>query len=70
MNQRKNSQSVIAEMLKQTLIALRRVRAQVAVSQMRAAAQARGIDGMTKSEIESEIQLARRGRKKQKSVKK
>lgn len=51
-------------------IVLRRVRAQVGVSQMRASAQERGIAGMTKSEIESEIQLARQGRKKQKSVKK
>ena len=51
------------ETLEQTLAALRRARAQVAVSQLRAAAQARGSDKMKPSEIDEEIRSARRGRK-------
>lgn len=50
--------------LEQTLTALRRARAQVAVSQLRAAAQARGIDKMTRTEINAEIKSARRSRKR------
>jgi antitoxin (DNA-binding transcriptional repressor) of toxin-antitoxin stability system len=45
--------------LERTLTALRRARAQVAVSQMRASAQARGVDRMTAPEIEAEIAAAR-----------
>ncbi len=55
---------VTDESLEQTLTALRRARAQVAVSQLRAAAQARGIDKMTKTEINAEIRSVRRSRKK------
>ena len=55
---------VTDETLEQTLIALRRARAQVAVSQLRAAAQAQGTDKLTPAEIETEIKLTRRGRKK------
>ncbi len=50
--------------LEQTLTALRRARAQVAVSQLRAAAQARGTDKLTRAEINAEIKSARRSRKK------
>jgi len=49
--------------LEQTLVALRRARAQVAVSQMRATAQARGLDRLTAEEIDAEVQAARRSRK-------
>ena len=52
------------ETLEQTLTALRRARAQVAVSQMRAAAQARGMDKLSPAEIDAEIRSARRSRKK------
>jgi antitoxin (DNA-binding transcriptional repressor) of toxin-antitoxin stability system len=55
---------VTDETLEQTLIALRRARAQVAVSQMRLAAQRRGADKLTPAEIEAEIKLTRRARKK------
>jgi prevent-host-death family protein len=50
--------------LEQTLTALRRARAQVAVSQLRAAAQTRGADKMTMREIDAEIKAARRERRK------
>lgn len=50
--------------LEQTLTALRRARAQVAVSQLRAAAQARGADKMSMREIDAEIKAARRERRK------
>jgi len=49
--------------LEQTLVALRRARAQVAVSQMRATAQARGLDRLTAEEIDAEVQATRRSRK-------
>jgi len=52
------------ETLEQTLTALRRARAQVAVSQLRATAQARGTAKMTMAEINAEIKSARRNRKK------
>src|SRR5262245_26578935 len=55
---------VTDETLEQTLVALRRARAQVAVSQMRTAAQIHGKDKLTSAEIESEIKATRRGRKK------
>ena len=51
------------ETLEQTLTALRRARAQVAVSQLRATAQARGTAKMTMAEIDAEIKAARRSRK-------
>jgi len=50
--------------LEQTLTALRRARAQVAVSLLRAAAQARGADKMSMREIDAEIKAARRERRK------
>jgi antitoxin (DNA-binding transcriptional repressor) of toxin-antitoxin stability system len=50
--------------LEQTLTALRRARAQVAVSQLRASAQARGADKMTAREIDAEIKAARKDRRK------
>ncbi|HKZ83899.1 MAG TPA: type II toxin-antitoxin system prevent-host-death family antitoxin [Anaerolineae bacterium] len=50
--------------LEQTLTALRRARAQVAASQLRAAAQARGTDKMSMREIDAEIKAARRERRK------
>jgi len=55
---------VTDETLEQMLTALRRAQAQVAVSQLRAAAQARGAGKMTMAEIDAEIKLARRSRKK------
>ncbi len=50
--------------LEQTLAALRRARAQVAVSQLRASAPARGVSKLTMTEIDAEIKSARRGRGK------
>lgn len=50
--------------LEQTLTALRRARAQVAVSQLRASAQARGADKMATAEIDAEIKAARKARRK------
>jgi antitoxin (DNA-binding transcriptional repressor) of toxin-antitoxin stability system len=49
--------------LEQTLTALRRARAQVAVSQLRAAAQASGADALSPDEIDAEIQAARQARR-------
>ena len=48
--------------LEHTLTAIRRVRAQMAVSEMRRVAQARGLDQLSEEEIEAEIQAARRER--------
>ncbi|MGH2593034.1 MAG: hypothetical protein ACRDGG_05930 [Anaerolineae bacterium] len=48
----------------QKLKKLRRTRAQAAVSQLRADAQARGVDEMTMVEIDIEIRSARRSREK------
>lgn len=50
--------------LEQTVIALRRARAQMAVSQLRAAAQASGKANLSAKDIEAEIRAARRSRKK------
>ena len=50
--------------LEATLIALRRARAQVAVSRMRASAQARGQSRLKSSEIETEIAAVRQQRGK------
>lgn len=55
---------VTDETLEQTLTALRRARAQVAVSQLRASAQARGADNMATAEIDAEIRAARKARRK------
>ncbi|HEY4690139.1 MAG TPA: type II toxin-antitoxin system prevent-host-death family antitoxin [Anaerolineae bacterium] len=49
--------------LEQTLTALRRARAQVAVSQLRAKAQARGTHKLTMTAINAEIKSTRRSRK-------
>ena len=45
--------------LEQTLTALRRARAQVAVSQLRSRAKARGLDKMAQREIDTEIGMSR-----------
>jgi prevent-host-death family protein len=45
-----------------TVVALRRARAQVAVSRMRSGARASGADRMSDAEIEAEIKGARRAR--------
>lgn len=50
--------------LEQTLTAMRRARAQVAVSQLRTTAQARGTDKMSMREIDAEIKAARRERRR------
>src|SRR3990172_6749742 len=50
--------------LEQTLTALRRARAQVAGSQLRASAHARGADKMATAEIDAEIKAARKARRK------
>lgn len=42
--------------------ALRRARAQIALSNMRHSAQEAGLDGMTQKEIETEIRAARKAR--------
>jgi antitoxin (DNA-binding transcriptional repressor) of toxin-antitoxin stability system len=55
---------VTDETLEQTLTALRRARAQVAVSQLRASAQARGVDKMTSTQIDAEIRSARKARRR------
>jgi len=55
---------VTDETLEQTLTALRRARAQVAVSQLRASAQARGADKMATAEIDVEIKAARKARRR------
>ena len=49
--------------LEQTLTALRRARAQVAVSQMRAASQSSGRARLSLDEINAEIKAARQARK-------
>lgn len=46
------------------LSALRRARAQIAVSSMRRSAQEAGLDGMTAAEVEEEIKAARRARRR------
>lgn len=48
--------------LEKTLASLRRARAQVAVSELRAAAQEGGRDQTTPGEIDAEIQAARKAR--------
>ena len=48
--------------VEKTLAMLRRVRAQVAVSQMRETAAARGADQMTSDEIDEEVRQARQER--------
>ena len=50
------------EDLDSTVVALRRARAQVAVSRMRSSARKTGADRMSDSEIEAEIKGARRAR--------
>jgi antitoxin (DNA-binding transcriptional repressor) of toxin-antitoxin stability system len=55
---------VTHETLEQTLAALRRARAQVAVSQLRASARARGASKMTSTQIDAEIKAARKARRK------
>ena len=50
--------------LEATLIALRRARAQVAVSRLRASAEARGLSRLTSSAIEAEIAATRKRRGK------
>ena len=50
---------VEAEELEETLLALRRARAQMAVSRMRRTAAATGTDRLSETEIEQEIQQAR-----------
>ena len=49
--------------LEPTLFALRRARAQLAVSRVRASAHARGLDRLTPREIDAEIAAVRRLRK-------
>ncbi len=49
--------------LEQTLTALRRARAQLAVSRLRAAAQTSGADVLSPNEIDAEIRAARQARK-------
>ncbi len=48
----------------ETLIALRRARAQMAVSHMRQSAAAQGLDQMTMDEIDEEIRRARQERQR------
>jgi antitoxin (DNA-binding transcriptional repressor) of toxin-antitoxin stability system len=55
--------SVDEATLEQSLTALRRSRAQVAVSQLRAKAQASGTDKLSLDEINAEIQAMRKARK-------
>jgi prevent-host-death family protein len=50
--------SVEAEELEETLLALRRARAQLSVSRMRRAAASAGVDRLTEADIEQEIQQA------------
>lgn len=58
--------AIIAEVgeedVEATLAALRRARAQAAVSRLRAAAQEQGLDSMTAQEIDAEIAAARAAR--------
>jgi len=49
--------------LEQTLAAFRRARAQMAVTRMRAAAQASGLDKLSMNEIDIEIRAARKARR-------
>ena len=46
--------------VEETLAAVRRARAQVAVSRLRETASARGLDRLSEDEIEAEIQASRR----------
>jgi antitoxin (DNA-binding transcriptional repressor) of toxin-antitoxin stability system len=55
--------SVDEATLEQSLTALRRSRAQVAVSQLRAQSQVSGTDTLSPDEIDAEIQAARKARK-------
>jgi antitoxin (DNA-binding transcriptional repressor) of toxin-antitoxin stability system len=48
--------------LEQALLAVRRARAQLAVSAMREASQATGLDRLTEGEVEAEIRSAREER--------
>ena len=52
----------VQEDLERTLTAVRRARAQMAVSEMRRVAQGRGLDRLSAAEIEAEIGAARRER--------
>lgn len=54
--------SVNSATLEQMLTAVRRARAQVAVSQLRAAAQASGVSNLSQDEIDAEIGAARKAR--------
>ncbi len=54
--------SVSDSTLEQTLVAFRQARAQAAVSQIRATAQARGLAKLSNDEIDAEIQSSRRSR--------
>lgn len=49
--------------LEETLTALRRARAQVALSELRARAEARGLSNLSPQEIDAEIKAARRDRR-------
>ena len=49
--------------LEQTLTAIRQARAQMAVSKLRAAVQASGMDKLSPDEIDAEIRVARNARK-------
>lgn len=49
--------------VEETLVALRRARAQVAVSRLRRAAAERGVDRLSAAEIEAEIAQVRRERR-------
>jgi prevent-host-death family protein len=49
--------------LEQTLTAIRQARAQMAVSKLRASAQASGMDKLSPDEIDAEIRVARNARK-------
>jgi len=55
--------SVDETTLEQTLVAFRRARAQMAVSRMRATAQASGAGKLTMDDIDAEIRAARKARK-------
>ncbi|MFQ5505509.1 MAG: prevent-host-death protein, partial [Planctomycetota bacterium] len=50
--------------LDRTIAALRRARAQVAVTRLRASAQERGVDRMAAKDIQAEIRSARRRRRR------
>jgi prevent-host-death family protein len=49
--------------VEETVVALRRARAQAAISRMRRAAAERGLDSLSEAEIESEIAQVRRQRR-------